>query len=84
VRTVFEIKHVRRARDRARIGLSTRKTTPERAAVGWFATEIEKLAGAPLDADVLELIAPFLEKPIDDRDTLGHCRKTYKDRLKTR
>jgi hypothetical protein len=80
VRTYFQTRHLFRAKERA-FTEPALKMTPERAAVGWIAAKIEKLAGAPLEADVLELIAPFLEKPINDRDALGRCRRAFKGAL---
>ena len=79
----FEARRDLGAKERALVGLA-HKLTPERAAVGALAAEIEDRAGAPLDADVLDLMAPFLEKPIDDRDTLGRCRVAFRNRLKAK
>jgi hypothetical protein len=76
----FEAKVDLVAKERTLVGM-TRKMTPEHAAVALFALEIEDLAGAPLDAEVLALLAPFLLEPIDDRNTLRRCRESVRKQL---
>jgi hypothetical protein len=65
------------AKEKAFLGL-TRKATPERIAAGMVASEIELLANAPLDALVIDLLAPFMENSFKDRMELRRARDSYK------
>jgi hypothetical protein len=80
VRGYLEVRRALESREALVFGL-TRKTTPERAAVGAFAAAIEARARVPLDDAVVDLLAPFIDEAMDSK-AVRRCRDAFKRRLR--
>jgi hypothetical protein len=72
LRAYFGVRHDLRSRERIRIGWM-HKMTPEGVAVGFFAAQIKKLAGAPLEDAVAEVLVPFITASMIGTD-VRRCR----------
>jgi hypothetical protein len=56
--------------------------TPERAAAAMLACEVDLLAGAPLTQSVIDLLAPFMKEPFEDRKELARARVSFRKALR--